>query len=94
MCVECGEDMPLRLPSYRVRVTFKGDELPEEKMYQLLRPFGRIQDIIIPPPSKDQITKYVRGTSVCVCVECLVTVRSDSGTISKNEWCYWRQVLQ
>ncbi|KZT03537.1 uncharacterized protein LAESUDRAFT_761884 [Laetiporus sulphureus 93-53] len=45
------EDMN-RFPSPLLRVAFEGPDVPEESLYNLLRPYGRIQDLTQPlPPS-------------------------------------------
>ncbi|KZT74225.1 hypothetical protein DAEQUDRAFT_761656 [Daedalea quercina L-15889] len=43
------EDMN-RFPSPILRVSFEGPDLPEEALYDLLRPYGRIQDLSQPSP--------------------------------------------
>ncbi|TFY60118.1 hypothetical protein EVJ58_g5342 [Rhodofomes roseus] len=43
------EDMN-RFPSNILRVSFEGPDVPEESLYDLLRPYGRIQDLSQPSP--------------------------------------------
>ncbi|EGU11742.2 Dynactin [Rhodotorula toruloides ATCC 204091] len=56
------EDMN-RFPSREIRVEYEGNEIPQEELYQIFRPYGKIHDIIPSPKSARIIYTSIRSAS-------------------------------
>ncbi|BGP28115.1 mitochondrial escape protein 2 [Rhodotorula toruloides] len=56
------EDMN-RFPSREIRVEYEGNEIPQEELYQIFRPYGKIHDIVPSPKSARIIYTSIRSAS-------------------------------
>ncbi|CAG8467028.1 9747_t:CDS:10 [Ambispora leptoticha] len=52
------EDLTSRYPASRLRVEFQGSDVTIESLYKVFRPYGRIRDINILPPSVKDLPRY------------------------------------
>ncbi|KDE03772.1 hypothetical protein MVLG_05774 [Microbotryum lychnidis-dioicae p1A1 Lamole] len=55
------EDMN-RFPNSTIRIEFEGPEIPQEELYEVFRPYGRIVDIIPQSPSSKDTPRYANIT--------------------------------
>lgn len=72
------EDILSRYPTQRVRVEFQGDAVNVERLYQHLRPYGKIFDIALYPnpimakdPARYAIVQFTRVRSATSARNCL-----------------------
>ncbi|GAA5970333.1 hypothetical protein JCM11641_001668 [Rhodosporidiobolus odoratus] len=56
------EDMN-RFPSREIRVAFEGAEIPQEELYEIFRPYGKIHDIVPAPKSARIIYTSTRSAT-------------------------------
>ncbi|BGP44021.1 mitochondrial escape protein 2 [Rhodotorula kratochvilovae] len=56
------EDMN-RFPSREIRLEYEGSEIPQEELYQIFRPYGKIHDIIPGPKSARIIYTSIRSAT-------------------------------
>ncbi|CAG8506974.1 6946_t:CDS:10 [Ambispora gerdemannii] len=52
------EDLASRYPASRLRVEFQGPDVTTESLYNIFRPYGRIRDINVLPPSVKDLPRY------------------------------------
>ncbi|KAM0751298.1 hypothetical protein T439DRAFT_313608 [Meredithblackwellia eburnea MCA 4105] len=57
------EDMN-RFPNGKIRVEFEGPEIPQEELYDVFRPFGRIHNIYPQPPSSKDTPRFANVTFI------------------------------
>ncbi|GAA5822542.1 hypothetical protein JCM3770_003570 [Rhodotorula araucariae] len=56
------EDMN-RFPSREIRIEYEGNEIPQEELYQIFRPYGKIHDIVPGPKSARIIYTSIRSAT-------------------------------
>eukprot|EP00026_Physarum_polycephalum_P003711 Phypoly_transcript_03725.p1 GENE.Phypoly_transcript_03725~~Phypoly_transcript_03725.p1 ORF type:complete len:736 (+),score=103.59 Phypoly_transcript_03725:134-2341(+) len=93
------EDMDRRLPSDLIKITPKGigATLDADDVYRQFRRYGKIHDIVIPPPSKDQpsnhmLLYYYRLEGAIAARNCLHKASSPTGTVMLVEYVMMRRM--
>lgn len=75
-----------RYPSSQLKVVFEGEDLTEEKLYQVFRRYGKILDIIPQPPDSKEVPRYAvvkfwRTRSAIAAKNCVNALQIDNTTL-------------